>query len=91
LSETRVDHWLHDPCLHFWWHHGDHLNHRVLVNLRGDDPYWELKQGERRDVQMKMKRRDGWMGAMICREPNLWVAAYHPFRTPLFKFVFDAL
>jgi hypothetical protein len=34
----------------------------------------------------KMTRMDGWMGAM-----NYRVVFYHPFRTPLFRFVFDAL
>jgi hypothetical protein len=38
--------------------------------------------------QMKM-RRDGWMGAMSYRVPNLRVPVYHPCRTPLFKFYFD--
>jgi hypothetical protein len=32
------------------------LNHRALANLRDDDPYLDQRQGERTDVQKKMKR-----------------------------------
>jgi hypothetical protein len=64
-------------------HHGDHLNHHAPANLRDDGPYWDQMRVLKMGGQMK-KMRDGWMGAMIYRVPNLRVPVYHPFRTPLF-------
>jgi hypothetical protein len=60
------------------------LNHRELANPHGDDPYLDQMLDEKMGDQMKM-RRDDWMGAMNSRE-----AFFHPFRSPLFKFNFDA-
>jgi len=87
LPETRVDHWLHDLYLHFWLRLVDHLNHHAQANLRGGDPYLDQMLGAK---TMKMddlkKRKDGWMGAMSYRE-----VFFHPFRTPLFRFILSAI
>jgi hypothetical protein len=69
----------------------DHLSHHAPANLHGDDPYLvQMRDARMGDQKMtddqKMRMRDDWMGAMNYRE-----VFYHPFRTPLFRFVFDAL
>jgi hypothetical protein len=71
-------------------HHGDHLNHHELANLRGGDPYLDqmrdaktMTMGDQKKLGDQKKRKDGWMVAMSYRE-----VFFHPFRSPLFRFIF---